>query len=57
MPEMCIRDRYQEDEGQTPMNERLNRINKTLKKELDKDRYEHTLGVMYTSACLAMANG
>ena len=48
---------YQEDEGQTPMNERLNRIKKTLKKELDKDRYEHTLGVMYTSACLAMANG
>ena len=48
---------YQEDEGQTPMNERLNKIKKTLKKELDKDRYEHTLGVMYTSACLAMANG
>lgn len=48
---------YQEDEGQTPMNERFNRIKKTLKKELDKDRYEHTLGVMYTSACLAMANG
>lgn len=47
---------YQEDEGQTPMNERLNKIKKTLKKELDKDRYEHTLGVMYTSACLAMAN-
>lgn len=48
---------YQEDEGQTPMNERFNKIKKTLKKELDKDRYEHTLGVMYTSACLAMANG
>lgn len=48
---------YQEDEGQTPMNERLNKIKKILKKELDKDRYEHTLGVMYTSACLAMANG
>lgn len=48
---------YQEDEGQTLMNERFNKIKKTLKKELDKDRYEHTLGVMYTSACLAMANG
>ena len=48
---------YQEDEGQTPMNERLNKIKRILKKELDKDRYEHTLGVMYTSACLAMANG
>ena len=47
---------YQEDEGQTPMNERFNKIKKALKKELDKDRYEHTLGVMYTSACLAMAN-
>ncbi|MCI6782156.1 MAG: bis(5'-nucleosyl)-tetraphosphatase (symmetrical) YqeK [Lachnospiraceae bacterium] len=39
------------------MNERFNKIKKALKKELDKDRYEHTLGVMYTSACLAMANG
>lgn len=30
-------------------------IRKRLKKELDKDRYEHTKGVMYTAACLAMA--
>lgn len=39
------------------MNERFTKIKKALKKELDKDRYEHTLGVMYTAACLAMANG
>lgn len=28
-----------------------------LKKSLDKQRYQHTLGVMYTAGCLAMANG
>ena len=31
-------------------------IKKKLKKELDKERYEHTKGVMYTAGCLAMAN-
>ena len=30
-------------------------IRKKVKKELDKERYEHTKGVMYTAACLAMA--
>ncbi len=35
----------------------LNEIRKKLKKELDKERYEHTKGVMYTAGCLAMANG
>lgn len=34
----------------------LQEIRKKLKKELDKDRYEHTKGVMYTAACLAMAH-
>lgn len=33
------------------------KIEKKLKKYLDADRYEHTLGVMYTSACLAMVHG
>lgn len=33
----------------------LHEIRKKVKKELDKDRYEHTKGVMYTAACLAMA--
>ena len=32
-------------------------ILKKLKKELDKNRYEHTLGVMYTAGSLAMAHG
>lgn len=32
-----------------------NEIRKKLKKELDKERYEHTIGVMYTAASLAMA--
>lgn len=33
----------------------LHDIKKKLKKELDKDRYEHTKGVMNTAICLAMA--
>lgn len=32
-------------------------IRKKLKKKLDRGRYEHTEGVMYTAACLAMAHG
>lgn len=32
-------------------------IEKQLKKALDKDRFNHTLGVMYTAAALAMAHG
>lgn len=34
----------------------LQEIRKKVKKELDKERYEHTKGVMYTAACLAMAH-
>lgn len=34
----------------------LSEIRKKLKKELDKGRYEHTKGVMYTAGCLAMAH-
>lgn len=33
----------------------LQEIRKKLKKSLDKERYEHTKGVMYTACCLAMA--
>ena len=32
-------------------------IRKVLKKKLDEDRYEHTLGVAYTAMCLAMKYG
>lgn len=32
----------------------LKNIKKELKSSLDKDRYEHTLGVAYTAICLAM---
>lgn len=32
-------------------------IQRKLKKKLDEERYQHTLGVMYTSASLAMAYG
>ena len=35
----------------------LHEMRKKLKKDLDKARYEHTKGVMYTAASLAMANG
>ena len=34
----------------------LIKIAKQLKKELDKDRFRHTEGVMYTAAALAMAH-
>lgn len=33
------------------------KMQKKLRKELDDDRYRHTLGVMYTSAALAMRYG
>lgn len=36
------------------MNQHIRKIQKELKKRLDEERYEHTLGVMYTSAALAM---
>lgn len=32
-------------------------IEKALRKELDKERFRHTCGVMYTAAALAMAHG
>lgn len=32
------------------------KFRKKLKKELDEKRYEHTLGVAYTAACLAMCH-
>lgn len=34
----------------------LNKMEKTLKKYLDEDRFAHTIGVMYTAAALAMAH-
>lgn len=39
------------------MDEKLNNIRKELYKELDKDRYYHTMGVMYTAASMAMSHG
>ena len=33
------------------------KLEKKLKKELDVDRYRHTMGVMYTAAALAMCYG
>ncbi len=35
----------------------LDKLEKKLKKDLDKARYVHTLGVMYTAASLAMCHG
>lgn len=34
----------------------IHKIKKQLRKELDEKRYEHTLGVAYTSAALAMCH-
>lgn len=39
------------------MNHKISKINRKLKKELDRERYEHTQGVMYTAAALAMCHG
>ena len=33
------------------------KIEKKLSKYLEEDRFQHTMGVMYTSACLAMVHG
>ncbi len=35
----------------------LNKLQKKIKKELDADRYQHTLGVMFTASSLAMCYG
>lgn len=35
---------------------RIREIQKTLKKDLDEDRYQHTIGVMYTAAALTMSH-
>ena len=32
------------------------KIEKKLRKNLDKERFRHTVGVMYTAAALAMAH-
>lgn len=37
------------------MNQKITRIRRKLMAELDKERYEHTLGVMYTAASMAMS--
>lgn len=39
------------------MEQRISKLRRKLKGELDRERYEHTLGVMYTSAALAMCHG
>ena len=39
------------------MTENILYIRKQLKKKLDPERYEHTLGVAYTAMCLAMKYG
>ena len=39
------------------MTETLMKMRKKLKGDLDKERYEHTIGVMHTSGCLAMRYG
>lgn len=39
------------------MEQKINKMCRKVKGELDKERYEHTMGVMYTSASLAMCYG
>lgn len=37
--------------------EELNKMKGRVKRYLDKDRYDHTIGVMHTAGCLAMRYG
>ena len=39
------------------MNDKILKIQNELKKYLDKERYDHTLGVMYTAGSMAMRYG
>lgn len=39
------------------MERKITKLCRKLKNELDEERYTHTLGVMYTSAALAMCHG
>ncbi len=39
------------------MDENIVNIKRRVKRELDKERYQHTLGVAYTAACLSMRYG
>jgi len=39
------------------MDDRIVNIKRKVKRELDRERYQHTLGVAYTASCLAMRYG
>ncbi len=39
------------------MDDRIVEIKRKVKRELDKERYQHTLGVAYTASCLSMRYG
>ena len=39
------------------MEQKITKIQEQIQLELDKSRYEHTQGVMYTAAALAMRYG
>ena len=39
------------------MDQKISKIQKKVQLELDESRYEHTQGVMYTAAALAMCYG
>ena len=39
------------------MNGKLSKMQRKVQKYLDEDRYQHTLGVMYTAGALAMCHG
>ena len=39
------------------VNDEILYIRRRLKKKMDEDRFEHTMGVAYTSVCLAMRYG
>ena len=40
--------------GKIEISENIDQIRKKIKHKLDKRRYEHTIGVSYTAAAMAM---
>ena len=54
IPVTALKKHVKKQKRKTMMDEKILKIQHTLKKELDENRYHHTLGVMYTSASMAM---
>ena len=54
IPVTALKKHVKKQKRKKMIDEKILKIQHTLKKELDENRYHHTLGVMYTSASMAM---